>query len=198
MLLYIFHTTYHTATPYLGSPVLCFPEFLFSCNCILCILQASLLPFSLFTSPYSLLLLMGAALSLHNARWCLLSPLFIPFWTLSLFVSPLPTSKASRPLFLNLLPSHFPCIIQLPNTLNLLTTIFFFFCSSLLLQFQARCLNLPCCLHSFSSFPSSSALNLVRACLWLSMSLMRVLYCSRDIVLYSRWIICEKKRVCIS
>ena len=96
--------------------------------------------------------------------------------------------------FLTSFTPHY--ITQFPNTLNLLLGTVFFFCSFPHLQFGARCPNFPHLLHSFPFLPSNSALNLARACLWLSILLIRLLYCSRDIVLCSGWMICfVKKRI---
>ena len=76
--------------------------------------------------------------------------------------------------FFCLLTSLTPyCITQLFSTSNLFSPIvFFFFCSSPLLHFWVRCLNLLQHLHSLSFLPSNSVLNLARTCLLLSMSLM--------------------------
>ena len=62
------------------------------------------------------------------------------------------------------------CITQLSNILNLFPSAVFFLCSSLLLQFRVRYPNFLHHLHNFLSLPSNSALNLVRACLWLSIT----------------------------
>ena len=58
-------------------------------------------------------------------------------------------------------------------------------CSLSFLHFWARCPKLLHFLQSLPSLPSNSALNLARARLSLSMLLMSLLYCSRDIVLCS-------------
>ena len=81
------------------------------------------------------------------------------------------------------------CITQLPNASNLLAATIFFFYSSPLLYLRVRCPNPPHLLHSLPSLPSNSTLSLARACLWLSISLMRVLYCSRDLVLCSNYVL---------
>ena len=67
------------------------------------------------------------------------------------------------------LTSH--CMTRLLSTSNLFLFSSFFFCSLSLLQFQVRCPNFLHCLHSLPSLLSNSALNLVRAHLWLSMLL---------------------------
>ena len=88
------------------------------------------------------------------------------------------------------------CITQLFNTSNLFPTIVFFICFSPLLHFWAKCLNLLHCLHNLPSLPSNSALSLVRAHLLLSMSLMSLLYWSRNIMLCSEHIVlCKKKKL---
>ena len=96
------------------------------------------------------------------------------------------------------------CITRFFNTSNLFPTAISFFSSFPLLYFWARCLNLPHHLHNLPSLPSNSALNLVRARLSLSMSLISLLFWSRDIVLCSgrSLSICKRKgvyllRVCL-
>ena len=75
------------------------------------------------------------------------------------------------------------CITWLLNISNLFWGIVFSFSpSALFLQFWARYPNLLQLKHIFPFLPSSSALNLARACFWLSMLLMRELYCVWDIV----------------
>ena len=85
-----------------------------------------------------------------------------------------------------LLASRTPhCITLLLKGLNLLPPTVLFFCSLSFLHFWARCPKLLHFLQSLPSLPSNSALNLARARLSLSMLLMSLLYCSRDIVLCS-------------
>ena len=157
------------------------------------------------TPPYILLLPLGAALSLHNAP--LLSSILCMV-VLSLLLSSslyslgTPISCAFLPHIWNIMvfppwsPVSSPhCITQLFNTSNLLPTTIFFFCSSSLLHFWARCLNLSHFLQILLSLPSNSALNLVKVHLLLSMSLMSLLYWSRNMVLCSGWMwfVCKKK-----
>ena len=85
-----------------------------------------------------------------------------------------------------LLASRTPhCITLLLKGSNLLPPTILFFCSLFFLHFQARCPKPPHFLQSLPSLPSNSALNLARARLLLSMLLMSLLYCSRDIMLCS-------------
>ena len=78
-------------------------------------------------------------------------------------------------------PSTLHCITLLDNTSNLFWgTIIPFSASFLFLQFRARCPNSQ---HSLSFFLSYFALKKARACFSLSKSLMRELYCCRDIIL---------------
>ena len=75
------------------------------------------------------------------------------------------------------------CIILLAITSNLFWGINFPFASPILfLQLRARYPNLLHPQHILLSFSSISALSLARAHHWLSIPLMRELYCSRDIV----------------
>jgi len=94
---------------------------------------------------------------------------------------------SSSPLFyclISTLPLTPYCITWLTNTSNLFLGIGFPFSSlTLFLQLQARCLNFLQLKHFFLSLSSSSALNLARACYWLSMLLIKELYCLRDMVL---------------
>ena len=106
------------------------------------------------------------------------------------------TSPSTISCLLTSLTPH--CITRLLSASNLLPTTVFFFCSSPFLHFRARCPNLPHFLQILSSLPSNSALNLARARLSLSISLMSLLYWSRDIVVSSgqaKWFVCKKKDV---
>ena len=95
-------------------------------------------------------------------------------------------------LFTSLTPH---CITWLFNTLNLFWGFAFFISSFLLLYFWARCPNLPYHLHNLLSLPSNSTLNLTKARLSLSMSLMSLLYWSRDIVLCFGQVLYIKKDI---
>ena len=76
------------------------------------------------------------------------------------------------------------CITQLTNTSNLFLGISFLSSSStLFLQLWARCLSFLQLKHFLPSFSSSSALSLARVYYWLSILLIKELYCLRDIVL---------------
>ena len=77
------------------------------------------------------------------------------------------------------------CIILLDNTSNLFWgAVPLFSFPSLFLQFQARCPNPLQLQHTLPSLLSISALNLARACHWLSILSIRKLYCSRNMVLH--------------
>ena len=77
------------------------------------------------------------------------------------------------------------CITLLAITSNLFWGIDFSFSFPFLfLQLQARCLNFLHLQYTLPSLPSISALSLARACCWLSILLMRELYCSRNIMLH--------------
>ena len=76
------------------------------------------------------------------------------------------------------------CITLLDNISNLfLDLITPFSASFLFLQFQARCPNPLQSQHTLFFFSSNFSLNKARACFSLSKSLMRELYCYRDIIL---------------
>ena len=78
------------------------------------------------------------------------------------------------------------CITWLTNTSSLFLGIGFPFSSpTLFLQLQTRCLNFLQLKYFSPFFLSSSALSLVRAHHWLSILLIKELYCLRDMVLYS-------------
>ena len=75
-------------------------------------------------------------------------------------------------------------ITQLANTSNLFLGISFpFFLLILFLQLQTRYLNFLYLKHSLLSLSSSSAFNLTRAYCWLSILLIKELYCLRNIML---------------
>ena len=93
-----------------------------------------------------------------------------------------------------LLTSFTPhCITQLFNTSNLFSIIISLFCSSLLLHFQVRCLNLLYLLYILPSLSSNSVLNLARAHLQLSILFMSWSYWSRGIALCSEQMLCKNK-----
>ena len=76
------------------------------------------------------------------------------------------------------------CITLLDNTSNLFWDLITpFSVSFLFLQFQARCSNSLQSQYTLFFFPSNFALNKAKACFSLSKSLMRELYCCRDIIL---------------
>ena len=192
MLLCSFHTTYCSTVSFPGNAAPYFPQSLFLCSCILYILQRSPLSWVLFIPPYISLLLLEVAPPLcsftfsHTSRGGAASSLFFSFFFgHSHFLCPFSShskhlvSSLTTSCLLTSLTPHY--ITLLFNTSNLLPATFFF-CSSLLLQFQARYLNLLHHLHNFLFFPSNSVLNLVRACLWLSILLISWLYTSKDIV----------------
>ena len=111
-----------------------------------------------------------AVSSLFLSFICRHSHFLCPF---SLYLKHLGLSSMTSCLLSSFTPHY---ITQLFNTSNLLPTTIFFFCSSPLLHFQAMCLNLPHFLQILPSLSSNSALNLARAYLLLSMSLMSLLY----------------------
>ena len=85
--------------------------------------------------------------------------------------------------FTSSLTSHY--ITLLAITSNLFWEINLLFSSPFLfLQLWARCPNLLYLQHTLPSLPSIFALSLARAYCWLSISLIRELYYSRDIMLY--------------
>ena len=128
-----------------------------------------------------------------SAASSLLSLFFCGYFHFLCPFSPHPKHFASSLTISCLLTSFTPhCITQLFSTSNLFPTAVFFFFSSPLLHFWARCLNLPQCLHSLPSLLSSSALSLARARLSLSISLMSWLYWFRDIALCSRQVVIKK------
>ena len=77
------------------------------------------------------------------------------------------------------------CITQFFNISNLFPSSIFFFYFPFFLQFWAKCLNCLQLLYILSSLFSNTALNLARACLLLSILLMSLLYCFRDMMLCS-------------
>ena len=93
------------------------------------------------------------------------------------------TSTISCFLIVLSFTSHY--ITLLDNTSNLFWgVVFLFSSSSLFLQFRARCPNFLHPQHILPSLPSISALSLARTHRWLSILLIRELYCSRDMVLH--------------
>ena len=191
MLSYILHTTYCAAVPCSETLAPGFPEFSSSYNHILCTPQISLLLLISFTSPYTLLLPLKAALLPHYAP----SPSFIPLmvvpFPLFSFVGT-PTSCAlfsytwNNIAFLLLLPTFsllllHTALLYLP-VLQIYSSSFSSSFPLLFLQFLAKW---PNCLHSQHFFPSLSSifdLILVSARLVLSILLNRSLYISKNIV----------------
>ena len=130
-------------------------------------------------SPLALLCSFTFSHTLHSGPTSSLFPSFF-FLGHSHFLCPsslhpkhFTTSLTTSCLLISLTPHY---ITQFFNTSNLFSPTVFFSCSSPLLHFQARCPNFPQCLHNLPSLPSSSALNLARARLSLSILLMSLLY----------------------
>ena len=201
MLFYILHTTYYIAASFPGTLVPNSSVSLSPCNRTSYILQVSWLPTLLsnlpcsrpFASQYCFIfshtLRGGAASSLLFSFSSGHSHFLCPFYPHQKHFTFCSTTSCLLIFF------TLHCITRLFNTLNFLPTTIFFFCTSPLLYFQVRCPNLPQCLYNL---PSSSALNLARACLSLSMLLMSLLYWSKDIVLCSgQSFECKRKGVCI-
>ena len=155
MLLYSYTFTYRGHTGFLSCCAFCGPT-------IYAIYL--LLLFSLSTSMFE-----------HFHLWCLTFQHLKHFTSSSSTISCLLTFTSSLTLY---------CITLFAITSNLFQRISFPFISFLFLQLQTRCPNLLQYQHILLLLPSNFTLSLVKVYCWLSMLLMRELYCSRDMVLH--------------